>query len=121
MIDYASTSCAYPTTRIPNSCSSCLSKTVKCRYLGNRKWYHRSAGEGCERRYQAGPNFGPKGRNLEVRAHRAPRLLVIYIYGLLVIYIYKYDWSPAEVHLVKIKSKLSLFCDTLHQISFPLD
>ena len=37
----------YP-TRIPNSSPSCcctsVTKTVKCRYLGNREWYHRSAG-----------------------------------------------------------------------------
>ena len=35
----------YPTTRIPDSLSSCcVTKTVKCRYLGTREWYQRSAG-----------------------------------------------------------------------------
>ena len=36
------------------------------------------APEGREGRYQA----GPKGRSLEVRARRAPRLLVSYIFNL---------------------------------------
>ena len=39
--------------------------------MGHTAW----APEGREGRYQAGPK-GPKGRNLEVGAQRAPRLLV---------------------------------------------
>ena len=35
-----------PTPRIPNSCSCscCVTKSVKWRYLGNQAWYHSSAG-----------------------------------------------------------------------------
>ena len=56
----------YPLTRIPNS-------SVLCPLSARRAWRTLSS-------RPEGPKAGPKGRSLEVRARRAPRLLVVQYY-----------------------------------------